>query len=41
MLVKLKQPLAAGDRIPATLVFKNAGRAPVEFVVQGGAGHVH
>lgn len=41
MFVKLKQPLAAGDRFSAVLVFRNAGRVPIEFMVQGGAGHVH
>lgn len=38
MFIGLKQPLKAGDRIAATLVFRNAGRAPVELVVRDGAG---
>src|SRR5215217_670959 len=37
MFSGLHQALKAGDRIPATLVFEKAGRAPVEFVVQGKA----
>lgn len=37
MFIGLRAPLKAGDRIPATFVFEKAGRAPVEFVVQGGA----
>lgn len=36
MLLKLKRPLAVGDKIPATLVFKRAGRVEVSFVVQAG-----
>jgi copper(I)-binding protein len=35
MFIRLGQALKAGDRIPATLVFRNAGRVPVELVVQG------
>ena len=38
MLIKLKRPLAVGDKVPATLVFRNAGRVPVEFMVQKVAG---
>lgn len=37
MFIGLRQALKAGDRIPATLVFEKAGRAPVEFLVQGKA----
>lgn len=36
MMLKLKRPFAIGDKIPATLVFKHAGRVPVEFLVQRG-----
>ncbi|HRD27240.1 MAG TPA: copper chaperone PCu(A)C [Caulobacter sp.] len=35
MFIDLARPLKAGDRIPATLVFRNAGRAPIELVVRG------
>ena len=44
MLIKLKRPLAIGDKVPATLVFRDAGRVPIEFLVQRGVGketHVH
>ena len=41
MLMKLKQPLAIGDRIPATLVFKTAGRVQVDFVVERGTPDHH
>jgi len=49
MFIGLVRPLKAGDRIPATLVFRHAGRAPIELVVRGGdlsgmagmAGHDH
>lgn len=34
MLIKLKQPLKVGDKVPATLVFQKAGRVPVVFMVQ-------
>jgi copper(I)-binding protein len=34
MMMKLKQPLAVGDKVPATLVFKRAGRVEVSFAVQ-------
>lgn len=34
MMVRLKQALKNGDKVPATLVFKNAGRVAVEFAVQ-------
>ena len=33
MMLKLKRPLAVGDKVPATLVFRNAGRVRVEFTV--------
>jgi copper(I)-binding protein len=39
MLLKLKKPLAAGQRYKATLVFENAGPVEVEFEVRAiGAG---
>lgn len=38
MFLKLTRPLAAGEKIPATLVFEKAGRLAVEFSVQAGAG---
>ena len=38
MLMKLKRPLAVGDKVPATLVFRDAGRVPIEFLVQRGVG---
>ncbi len=44
MLVKLKRSLAVGDKVPATLVFRNAGRVPIQFMVQRGVGkesHLH
>ena len=41
MLLKLKQPLAVGDKVPATLVFKNAGRVKVEFAVERGVPDHH
>ena len=34
MLLKLKRPLKIGDKVPATLVFKRAGRVKVSFSVQ-------
>jgi copper(I)-binding protein len=34
MFLGLTRPLAVGDRIPATLVFEKAGRAPIELTVQ-------
>ena len=34
MLVRLKQPLRAGDHYPATLTFKKAGKVQVQFTVQ-------
>ena len=34
MLLKLKQPLKIGDKVPATLVFKRAGRVEVTLNVQ-------
>jgi copper(I)-binding protein len=34
MMMKLKEPLAVGDKVPATLVFKRAGRVEVSFSVQ-------
>ncbi|MGE5500427.1 MAG: copper chaperone PCu(A)C [Ignavibacteriales bacterium] len=34
MMVRLKQALKTGDKIPATLVFQRAGRVDVEFAVQ-------
>ncbi len=34
MFIGLKQPLKAGDRFPATLTFRKAGKVQVEFVVQ-------
>jgi copper(I)-binding protein len=34
MMMKLKQPLAVGDKVPATLFFKRAGRVEVSFAVQ-------
>lgn len=34
MMVRLKTALKAGDKVPATLVFKRAGRVNVEFAVQ-------
>jgi len=34
MMVKLAQPLAVGDKVPATLVFQRAGRVDVSFSVQ-------
>jgi periplasmic copper chaperone A len=37
MMLKLKRPLGIGDKVPATLVFKNAGRVQVHFLVQRGA----
>lgn len=38
MFIGLVRPLKAGDRIPATLVFRNAGRAPIELVVRDAGG---
>lgn len=34
MFLGLVQPLAVGDKIPATLVFERAGRAPIELTVK-------
>lgn len=34
MLIKLKQPLKVGDKVPAALVFRKAGRVDVSFSVQ-------
>jgi len=34
MFIRLKSPLAAGDRAPATLVFKDGGRKPIELTVR-------
>lgn len=34
MLMGLKQPLKAGDRFPATLTFRKAGKVTVQFSVQ-------
>lgn len=34
MLIRLKQALKDGDKVPATLVFKRAGRVRVDFAVQ-------
>ncbi len=34
MFLGLVRPLAVGDRIPATLVFERAGRAPIELTVK-------
>jgi len=34
MMVRLKEALKDGDKVPATLVFQRAGRVDVEFVVQ-------
>ncbi len=36
MLIRLKRPLVAGDKVPATLVFKKAGRVSVDLAVQAG-----
>lgn len=35
MLIDLKEPLAEGMRVPATLVFEKAGRVDVELAVEG------
>eukprot|EP01037_Dinobryon_pediforme_P011626 gene11626-11721_t len=35
MLMDLKQPLKAGDKIKGTLTFEKAGKVDVEFVVKG------
>lgn len=32
MFLELKQPIRAGDRVPATLVFQRAGEVQVEMV---------
>lgn len=34
MFMGLSEPLKAGGRFPATLVFEKAGEAPVEFVIE-------
>jgi copper(I)-binding protein len=50
MLIGLKQPLAKGQKVTGTLVFENAGKVDIEYVVEalgttvpatGGAGHGH
>lgn len=43
MLVGIRQPLKAGDRIPLTLTFARAGTVEVELLVQerGAAGAMH
>jgi periplasmic copper chaperone A len=49
MLVGLKKPLAAGDRVSATLVFEKAGKVEIEYEVRPigapasghGKGHGH
>ena len=47
MLIGLKQPLKAGDRVPATLDFAKAGKVQIEFAVEAmgapkpEAGHDH
>ena len=42
MFVGLKKPLAAGDRVKATLLFEKAGKVDVEFDVQAmGAAPAH
>ncbi|HEX5775084.1 MAG TPA: copper chaperone PCu(A)C [Caulobacteraceae bacterium] len=41
MLVKLKRTLTVGDRVPATLVFRDAGRLKVEFAVERGTPDHH
>ena len=35
MLINLKEPLAEGMRVPATLVFEKAGKVSVELAVEG------
>ena len=35
MLLGLKEPLREGQRVPATLVFQNAGPVALEFAVRG------
>lgn len=37
MLIGLKRPLVSGQRIPATLVFRNAGKVQVELTVESPA----
>lgn len=43
MLIKLKQPLMPGDKVPATLTFETAGTVDVDLVIEkpgaGAAGH--
>ncbi len=34
MLIDMKQPLKAGDKVPLTLVFRKAGRVAVDAVVR-------
>jgi copper(I)-binding protein len=49
MFLGLVRPLAIGDKVPATLVFEKAGRAPIELTVKardaapagGMDGHAH
>lgn len=41
MLIGLKRPLKAGEKVPATLVFDRAGRITVELAVQTGAPDEH
>ena len=38
MLMDLKQPAKAGDKVKGTLVFEKAGKIEVEYVVRGMAG---
>jgi periplasmic copper chaperone A len=38
MLMDLKQPAKAGDRIKGTLVFEKAGKVEIEYTVRGMAG---
>lgn len=35
MLIGLKEPLAEGMRVPATLTFEKAGKIDIEFAVEG------
>jgi copper(I)-binding protein len=38
MFIRLKTAQAAGDRAPATLVFKDGGRKPIELTVRAAGG---